>query len=1089
MKAIMRFLLLVPVALLCWGPSQAVQADPHQRPSSGALTGRRIFVSPGHGWYLHSTLGWTTQRGNVNSMIEDFSNAQLAIDYVLPYLTNAGAQVVCARERSFNSAEFFADNGDTTYTSTGAWTNSTNVAGFYGTNYRYATTALTETAVSRWTVDIAQEGRYPVYVRYTAAADRATDAKIRVIHAGATATAVVNQSVQGGRWLFLGEWEFNATSDAIIELSNQSSTAGNVVVADAVRVGGGTGQSGNPRYEEQSTYWAEMVGAPSSVYGAGDVSCRPLHMEWWGGCDLFFSMHSNASGQPVPSSARGTTTYTYNNGGSTQHSAGLLAQSVAFAQLVNDQIVDDVRALHDPGWVDRGLNTANFGELRSAVSCPSCLLESGFHDNVTDSAQIRSPKWKHTVGRAIYKAIARQLNPAATILPLPPVSLRMLNTSSGQLTLSWSAQTDPLESSATPASYRVYLSSDGFAFDEGRAASGAGSHLLTGLQPGQLVFAKVTAINAGGESLCSEVLCARTPDSQAAGLPTPLLLVSGYDRFDEFTYYQQGTGLSNGDHHVRNTFDTLRRHALSAGKALTSAGGSWGFDSTSNEAVVSGAVTLGSYAAVDWVLGNESTADETFSSAEQSLVSSFRTGGGALLISGSEIGWDLDRSSGPTTADRTFYNSVLKADHVVDSSGDWTVDGVAGSLFAGLNGVAFDNGSGFSYTVGYPDVLAASGGSSACLQYSAGVVAGVQFTSPPLVNLGFPLETLNSSTTRDDMMQRILRFLTPAYSGISGAQPVTVTTSSLPNATVGLSYSQQFAATGGSAPYTWDLTVGALPAGVTLASGGLLSGTPTSSGTFNFTLRARDSALVAGTRPMTLIVDPSGSPGGPVVVTTASLPNGVVGQAYSQGLSASGGQPPYIWNLMSGALPAGLALAANGVISGTPTAGAAALFTVRALDSAASPQQGTANLALSVVVTGSGLVITSTSLPAAEAGISYTTTLAATGGTLPYTWDITAGFLPSGLLLNQSTGTISGAASTSGSYSFSVTVTDAALLSDTRGLVIFVGQSGSSSEGGCSAMAAESGAPAIIIAGWLAFLLVGMHLLTTQRRIDVYRNR
>jgi N-acetylmuramoyl-L-alanine amidase len=1082
MKRGLSFLPLLVLLLLFVAPENRVSADPHKRASAGSLSGKRIFISPGHGWYLHSTLGWTTQRGNVNGIVEDFSNALLAIDYVMPYLVNAGAQVVCARERSFDTHEFFADNGDATYSSTGTWTNSTNVTGFYGTNYRWATTALTETAVSRWTIDIAAEGRYPVYVRYTAAGDRAVDAKFRVIHAGGTSTMNVDQTQQGGRWLYLGEWEFNAASDAIIELSNQSASAGQVVVADAVRVGGGTGQSGNPRYEEQSTYWAELVGAPSSVYNAGDVGCRPLHMEWWGGCDLYLSMHSNASGQTPPSSARGTTTYTYNNGGSTQHPQSLINQSVAFAQLINDQIVDDMRALHDPTWVDRGLNTANFGEVRPALSCPSALVETAFHDNIQDSAWLRNGKGKHTVGRAIYKAIARYFNASATILPLPPVNLRMQNTGSGQVTLNWAAQVDPLEASATPASYKVYLSSDGFAFDDGHISSGSTSDVISGLTPGQTVFAKVTALNAGGESLTSEVLCARTPDSQAGALATPLLIVSGYDRFDEFTYYQQGTGLSNGDLHVRNTFDTVRRHALSAAKATTSAGGTWAFDSSSNEAVINGSVTLGTYTAVDWVLGNESTADETFSSTEQSLVSTYRTGGGASFVSGGEIGWDLDRGSGPTTADRAFYNNVLKADYVSDSSNDWTVDGVTGSIFAGLAGVAFDNGNGFSYTVGYPDVLAVSGGSTACLQYSSGVIAGVQFTSPPLVNLGFPIETLNNSATRDDMFQRILRFLTPSYTGISGGAGVTVVTATLPNGTVGLGYSQTLQATGGTAPYTWDITAGALPGGITLSTAGDLSGMPTASGTFNFTVRARDTALVAGTRPLTLIVDPSGSPGGPVIVTTSALPNGMIGQAYSQGLSASGGQPPYTWAITFGTLPSGLTLSTNGVISGTPTSAVIASFTVRATDSAASPQQGSAALSLTVDTSTSGLVVLSTSLADGTKDSTYSETLYAANGTPPYTWDITAGLLPGGLTLNPATGVVSGSPTQRGTFSFNVTVTDSTSTAATTGLTLTINKPPKSIDGELSCGAREG-------SGSLWVLMLLLVLLRLRWRLHVHGNR
>lgn len=1070
------------LALLAVAPAQPVQADPHKRPSQGSLSGKRIFVSPGHGWYLHSTLGWTTQRGNVNGVVEDFSNALLAIDFVIPYLVNAGAQVVCARERSFNTDEFYGDNGDTTYTSTGTWTNSTNVSGYYGTNYRWASTSLTETAVSRWTMDIAHEDRYPVYVRYTAASDRANDAKFRIVHAGGTSVVTVDQAQQGGRWLYLGEFEFNAASDAIVELSNQSATTGKVVVADAVRIGGGVGQSGHPRYEEQSTYWAELVGAPSSVYNAGDVSCRPLHMEWWGGCDLFLSMHSNASGQTPPSSARGTVTYTYNNGGSTQHPQALLNQSVAFAQRINDEIVTAMRAL-DSTWVNRGLNTANFGELRSATSCPSALVETAFHDNIQDSAWLRNPKGKHAMGRAIYKAIARYFNASATILPLPPVNLAMRNTGSGQVTLTWAAQADPLEASAAPAGYKVYLSSDGFAFDDGHVSSGATSDVISGLAPGQTIFAKVTALNAGGESLCSEVLCARTPDAQAGALPTPLLIVSGFDRFDEYTYYQQGSGLSTGDLHVRNTFDTVRRHALSAAKATTTAGGTWHFDSASNEAVINGSVALGNYAAVDWVLGNESTADETFSGAEQSLVSAYRTSGGALFVSGSEIGWDLDHASGPTSADRAFYNNVLKADYVADSSNDWTVDGVTGSIFAGLSNVAFDSGNGFSYTVGYPDVLAVSGGSTACLQYSAGVVAGVQFSSPPLVNLGFPLETLNNSATRDDMMQRILRFLTPSYSGISGGAGVSVVTTTLPNATVGLSYSQTLQATGGSAPYTWDIMAGALPGGVTLSAAGVLAGTPNASGTFNFTVRARDTTLAQGTQPLTLIVDPSGAPGGPVVVTTATLPNAVVGQAYSQGLSATGGQPPYNWSVIAGSLPSGLALSSNGVISGTPIGAVIANFTVRATDSAVSPQQGSAALTLTVDVTTGGLTVVTTSLPDGTQGESYSATLFAANGSPPYTWDVTAGVLPGGLILNPATGVISGKPTQRGTFSFNVTVTDSAAGSASIGLTLTINKAPKVDGGELSCGPREESS-----ALWLAPCLLAVALML-RRRLRVYRNR
>ena len=93
----------------------------------------------------------------------------------------------------------------------------------------------------------------------------------------------------------------------------------------------------------------------------------------------------------------------------------------------------------------------------------------------------------------------------------------------------------------------------------------------------------------------------------------------------------------------------------------------------------------------------------------------------------------------------------------------------------------------------------------------------------------------------------------------------------------------------------------------------MISGTPTSNGTNNFTVQVTDALSATATRVLTLYISP------PLQVTTVSLPNGTNGAAYSQALAATGGQPPYGWSLISGSLPAGLTLAPNSVISGTPT--------------------------------------------------------------------------------------------------------------------------------------------------------------------------
>ena len=158
-------------------------------------------------------------------------------------------------------------------------------------------------------------------------------------------------------------------------------------------------------------------------------------------------------------------------------------------------------------------------------------------------------------------------------------------------------------------------------------------------------------------------------------------------------------------------------------------------------------------------------------------------------------------------------------------------------------------------------------------------------------------------------------------------------------------------------------------------------------------------------------------------ITTSSLPTDTVGKAYSATLSATGGVAPYVWSITYGALPGGLSLASSsGVISGTPTAGGTAEFTVEVTD--ANGNIGAAALSISIGPPAP-LQITTTSLPPATVGSAYSATLQATGGVAPYSWAVTSGSLPAGLSLDASTGVISGTPTKTGSTSFGVAVTDA----------------------------------------------------------------
>ncbi|PWK85924.1 outer membrane autotransporter protein [Fulvimonas soli] len=258
-----------------------------------------------------------------------------------------------------------------------------------------------------------------------------------------------------------------------------------------------------------------------------------------------------------------------------------------------------------------------------------------------------------------------------------------------------------------------------------------------------------------------------------------------------------------------------------------------------------------------------------------------------------------------------------------------------------------------------------------------------------------------------------------AYSLVVGAGTVVLDPGTLPNATAEASYTHTFAASGGTAPYTYSLTAGALPAGLALSSGGVLSGTPTAAGTYNFTVRATDSSTGTGapfsaSQAYTLTV---GAPA--ITLAPATLPAGTGGSAYSQTLGASGGNGSYTYSLSAGALPPGIALSSSGVVSGTPTTAGAYNFTVTATDGFGF----TGSQAYAFTVNAPAITVAPATLPAGTGGVAYSQALSASGGNGGYTYSLSAGTLPSGLALS-STGTVSGTPTTAGTYNFTVTATD-----------------------------------------------------------------
>ena len=235
-----------------------------------------------------------------------------------------------------------------------------------------------------------------------------------------------------------------------------------------------------------------------------------------------------------------------------------------------------------------------------------------------------------------------------------------------------------------------------------------------------------------------------------------------------------------------------------------------------------------------------------------------------------------------------------------------------------------------------------------------------------------------------------------------------------PKATViGKAYSFQFTAQGGGSQ-SWSVQSGTLPAGVTLSSAGLLSGTPTAAGDFTFTIRVSDGSRSAA-QTYTLTVVPE------LKIATPATPAGEVARPFRLQLAASGGKPQYTWSLADAAkLPAGLSLdPATGVLSGSPAVAGAFPLKLTVTDTLGF--SATVDVKL---VFAAKLEIVKKTFAAVKVGRAFTARLVASGGVLPRTWKIVRGSLPAGIQLAKRTGILVGTAKRAGKSTIVVQVTD-----------------------------------------------------------------
>lgn len=551
------------------------------------LAGQHVALWPSHGLYYNQERDrWIWQRARLFTSLEDVLPFAIVEPYLAPMLERAGAVVLMPRERDVQPVESVADNDGGAavtgrYAEHGAWRDAG--PGFaHRPPYRdgdapFALGTARETATSRsgtadatWTFDVPAVADYAVHVAWTPGADRADDARYAVEHAGGTSHVVVNQTMGGGTWVYLGTFPMRPGLGRVT-LSNYSATPGRTVSADAARIGGGMGHvvrgsetSRRPRWTEASRYYQQWAGAPRHVYATAstapdargpddykdDYMSRGEWVNWLraspAGGDGFgperfrdapglgipvravLALHTDA-GQTSDSTAYGTLlihdTAGLDRTGTFPDGTSRVA-TTALAERLLETVVHDVQALYDPGWPRRGRRNRAYSEA-SRPNVPAALVELLAHQNYEDMRLALDPRAQFDLARALYKALGRwMVGPSFVVQPLAPDGLAATFAPDGSVRLSWAPVADPLEPSADPTAYVLYRRTAAGGWDSGALVHDTEVGLPPPA-PGTVHAYRVAAVNAGGESAPSASIAVGLPEQPDA---PSVLVVAAWDR-------------------------------------------------------------------------------------------------------------------------------------------------------------------------------------------------------------------------------------------------------------------------------------------------------------------------------------------------------------------------------------------------------------------------------------------------------------------------------------------------------------------------------------------------------------------------------
>lgn len=593
--------------------------------------------------------------------------------------------------------------------------------------------------------------------------------------------------------------------------------------------------SGHPRYVEGARYYLQYAGMPDTlVYSLNrgmndyndDFQSRGEWVNYLMGSPLGPLGHREETGLGIPIDL---SLAIHTDAGVTQGDSviGTLAiysarrdegyfpdglsrlASRDLADLVQHQLIWDIRQLYKPDWTRRAIWDRQYSEAWRP-NVPALLLELFSHQNLSDMSFGLDPRFQFDASRAIYKGILRYLahkdGREAVVAPLPPVELSMQVLAGDSIRVSWKGVDDPLEPTATPTHYILYLRKEGEGF--ARHTITGNTHVVMELpERGKLTGFRVSAVNRGGESFPSETLSmVLLPDD------TPqILVVNAFDRvsgpsfFDTpgfagiawwedggvpyqykltFTGSQYdfrrdspwldddspGWGASYADQEAQvipgNSFDfpwlygeAIRQAGYSYASVSRKAFEQPGFDTSPYSVVI---VIGGLQKGVPHFRDRQQIDFRLFTPPFIEQLSAFAAGGGSVFLSGAYIGTDMVRFDDEDAS--KFAQDVLgytwRTNHATNQ-GEVMITDYARGLFPAQ--IRFN--AGFhpdTYRVEAPDAIEAAGEHAFTIyRYATGMTsAGVAYAGEHrAVSLGFPFESVPDALHRSELMKSILDFL------------------------------------------------------------------------------------------------------------------------------------------------------------------------------------------------------------------------------------------------------------------------------------------------------------------------------------------